>query len=146
MTPTFFEGEIQFRRYSDTSTQGQQVVFSVQDRDALSPFIGMEGRRFMAVLVMLGDDETPVEPPPKRDQRGPLCREACDLCELDDFWAWVESRGTPCSTEASAKKYVLAVCDVESRKHLDQMPYAAQLFKEFIRIPFMKWMRERKAA
>ena len=57
---TAFQGEVQFRRYSDTSTQGQQVVFAVADREALESFIGKEGKRFMAVLVEIGDDEEPV--------------------------------------------------------------------------------------
>jgi hypothetical protein len=54
-----FSGEVQFRRYSDTSTQGQQIVLQVEDRESLRPFIGLEGKRFMAVLVAIGDDEQP---------------------------------------------------------------------------------------
>ena len=78
MTPSF-QGEVQFRRYSDTSTQGQQVVFAVEDREALEPFIGKEGKRFMAVLVEIGDDEQPVESK-GRGKLGDLCWRAIQWC------------------------------------------------------------------
>jgi len=140
MTPTF-QGEVQFRRYSDTSTQGQQIVLAVADREALEAFIGKEGRRFIAVLVEVGDDEMPVEPAKPRDQRGPLCREACDLCAMPAFQEWLEVAG-----ELEAKERVLRVCQVDSRKELDTLPYASQLFREQIRAPYLRWQRERKAA
>lgn len=140
----FFSGEIQFRRYSDTSTQGQQVVFAVADREALSSFIGKEGKRFAAVLVELGDDEMPVQPQPKKDTRGPLCREACDYCEMPEFQAWVAHKtGNTVANVGCAKKFIIDVCQVESRKDLDMEPYAGSLFRNDIRIPFMRWQRER---
>ena len=43
-TPTF-AGEVQFRRYSDTSTQGTQIVLALPDRESLQSFIGLEGKR-----------------------------------------------------------------------------------------------------
>jgi len=146
MTPTF-QGEVQFRRYSDTSTQGQQIVLAVADREALEAFIGKEGRRFIAVLVEVGDDEMPVEPAKPRDQRGPLCREACDLCDMREFQLWAAMvGGYAVTSSANAKEYITMVCDIESRKHLDEIPSAADRFVSNIRIPFMRWQRERKAA
>ena len=71
---TAFQGEVQFRRYSDTSTQGQQVVFAVADREALESFIGKEGKRFMAVLVEIGDDEQPVQAEQKTAGQPENCR------------------------------------------------------------------------
>jgi hypothetical protein len=145
VTPNF-SGEVQFRRYSDTSTQGQQIVFAVADREALEAFIGKEGKRFMAVLVEIGDDEQPVPPPPRKDTRGPLCREACDYCAMPEFWRWCEEMHGTCKNEADAKSFILDICDISSRKELDANPEAGAYFREGIRIPFMHYMREKGKA
>jgi len=139
-----FNGEVQFRRYSDTSTQGQQIVFSVPDREALEPFIGKEGKRYMAVLVEIGDDEQPVAAP-RKDTRGPLCREACDYCEMPAFqeWAAMGPSGYAAS-EAGAKEFICAASGVTTRKDLDVHARAADAFIELVRVPFMRWQRERK--
>lgn len=141
VTKPTFQGEFQFRRYSDTSTQGQQVVFAVADREALEPFIGMEGKRFMAVLVQIGDDEQPVEPAPKRDQRGPLCREACELCEREDFRRWIAHDDQKIASVADAKLFILQACGVMSRKELDTNTKAQELFKSHVRKPFLEYVR-----
>jgi hypothetical protein len=149
MTPTpLFSGEVQFRRYSDTSTQGQQIVLTLADREALSVFIGKEGKRFACVLVEIGDDEMPVEPvkPARKDTRGPLCKEACDLCAMRDFWEYVCSQGVECRGEHDAKEYVLGFCGVETRKELDSKEEAAEHFRRGIRVPFIRWQRERRTA
>jgi hypothetical protein len=139
-----FNGEVQFRRYSDTSTQGQQIVFAVEDREALEPFIGKEGKRFMAVLVELGDDEQPVQQP-RKDTRGPLCREACDYCVMPEFHKWlVHERGAGGVDETYAKRWILQLCDIDSRKELDTDRQAGDDFVQLVRIPFMRWQRERK--
>jgi hypothetical protein len=141
-----WQGEVQFRRYSDTSTQGQQIVFAVEDREALEPFIGKEGKRFMAVLVEIGDDEQPVQQP-RKDVRGPLCREACDYCAMPSFWEWLlAERGKIDSSEPEAKAWILRVCDIKSRKELDTDRQAGDDFVKLVRVPFMRWQRERKAA
>jgi hypothetical protein len=144
VTPNF-SGEVQFRRYSDTSTQGQQIVFAVADREALEAFIGKEGKRFMAVLVELGDDEQPVPPTPRKDTRGPLCREACDYCAMPEFQEWSAADDeTP--SEAGAKAFILTVCEIDSRKKLDQFSSAADEFIKRVRAPFMRYMREKGKA
>ena len=147
VTPTF-QGEVQFRRYSDTSTQGQQVVFAVADREALEPFFGMEGKRFMAVLVQIGDDEQPVEPAPRKDTRGPLCREACDLCAMPEFqrFAFRNFAHATDEREECAKAAILGVCEIKSRKELDEDRAAADLFISRFRVPFMRHMASRKQA
>lgn len=142
MTPTF-QGEVQFRRWSDSSTQGVQVTFALPDSDALDPLKGMEGKRFMAVLVQIGDDEQPVQAP-KRDQRGPLCREACDYCETPSFRKWVSADDEELASEADAKEWILNVCGVLSRKELDTQPTAGNRFVNMVRLPFMRWQREQQ--
>jgi hypothetical protein len=138
MTPTF-QGEVQFRRWSDSSTQGVQVTFALPDSADLEPLKHKAGKRFMAVLVEIGDDEQPVQPEPKRAQRGPLCREACDLCELGDFMSWASVR-----SEQDAATTIKMLCGVESRKELDTDAAAAEKFRSLVRVPFMKWQRERR--
>lgn len=144
MTPTF-QGEVQFRRWSDSSTQGVQVTFALPDSDSLEPLKHKAGKRFMAVLVEIGDDEMPVQPAPKKDQRGPLCREACDYCAMPDFQRWAHEaadfQGEP--SEESAKDAILGWIGIESRRELDESPQAGRLFVERVRLPFMKWQRAR---
>jgi hypothetical protein len=138
------QGELQFRRWSDSSTQGVQVTFGLPDREALEPLIGKEGKRFAFVLVEIADDETPVQPAPRKDTRGPLCREACDLCKMPEFQAWAHERadydGEP--DEHSAKTFILGVCGVESRKDLDLDELSYSRFARFVRNPFLKYRRE----
>ena len=141
-----FQGEIQFRRYSDTSTQGQQIVFAVADREALSPFIGSEGKRYMAVLVEIGDDEMPVQPPPRKDTRGPLCREACDLCAMVEFQRWLNEGDTPPPSEDRAKARILKVCAITSRKEIDTNEQAKAIFINAFRLPFMRYMKTQRQA
>lgn len=130
-----FKGEVQFRRYSDTSTQGQQVVFAVSDRDALAPFIGKEGKRYMAVLVEIGDDEQPVIQP----KMGDLCRMAVMFCKDPMFIDFIDQRFSPCLTEFEAKQALYEVLGIASRRDLDSDPKKADAFHTLIRKPFLAW-------
>jgi hypothetical protein len=136
MKPTF-QGEVQMRRWSDSSTQGVQITFALPDADDLAPLKAKVGKRFVAVLVEIGDDEQPVEPQVSkgRDQRGPLCKEACDLCAMPDFQKWCSAYD-----EALAKAYVLRNCGINSRKELDSDERAAERFRE-MRRDFLGWRR-----
>ena len=154
---TAFQGEIQFRRYSDTSTQGQQVVFAVADREALESFIGKEGKRFMAVLVELGDDEQPVAGNPAtanlsnstdlkpRERLGDLAWRAVQWCKEPEFRAWLGVAGDFVNelTEDAASEVIKSWCEVDSRKELDTNPRAKQLFNQFIRGPYQKHLMAR---
>lgn len=137
-----FQGEVQFRRWSDSSTQGVQVTFALPDSEALEPLKHKAGKRFMAVLVEIGDDEQPVQQPTRRDVRGPLCREACDYCAMPEFWRWLlNERGVFVNTQDGAKAWILQLCDVDSRKELDSDGKAGEDFVQLIRAPFMRWRR-----
>jgi hypothetical protein len=145
LTPTF-QGEVQMRRWSDSSTQGVQVTFALPDAEDLEPLKGKEGKRFMAVLVQIGDDEQPVQQP-RKDARGPLCREACDLCAMPEFALWVnKSTGCYVGTPELAKAWICSTCAVESRKDLDTVATAREKFIAQIRAPFMRHMQAKKAA
>lgn len=147
MTPSF-QGEVQFRRYSDTSTQGQQVVFAVQGREDLEAFIGKEGKRFMAVLVEIGDDEQPVQETKSRGKLGDLCWRAVQWCADPEFQRWVIEVGdfTNDPSEAVAKNVIQQWCGVESRKELDTNPKAAEKFNRLIRGPYQKHLIARGLA
>lgn len=162
-TPTF-AGEVQFRRYSDTSTQGTQIVLALPDREALQSFIGLEGKRFMAVLVQIGDDEQPVMGNPvsanvgeshiQRDPLGDLCWRAVQWCKEPEFAEFLSrifydafpggmSAPAYANNDASGRetwcKYALQVlCGIGSRKELDTNPEAARKFNQLIRAPYQK--------
>ena len=151
-----FAGEVQFRRYSDTSTQGTQIVLALPDREALQSFIGLEGKRFMAVLVQIGDDERPVAGNPvttdvgfpisgkPREPLGDLCWRAVQWCKEFDFQWWLASQVCPERPgdmridEEDAKAYILEWCGITSRKELDTNPEAARKFNLLIRGPYQK--------
>jgi hypothetical protein len=145
VAPTF-AGEVQFRRYSDTSTQGVQIVLALHDREALEPLVSKAGKRFMAVLVEIGDDEQPVEPTRRKDVRGPLCREARDLCAMPDFQEWIadkagrDAKDSANLNEQSAKEALCYLMAVSSRKQLDD-PLTAAAFVKHIRVPFIHYQR-----
>jgi hypothetical protein len=147
--PHLFAGELQFRRYSDSSTQGPQVVFGLADREALQAFVGLEGRRVMAVLVLVGDDEQP-EPPkaskplkegPRR-KLGPICLWLVERCKEAAFQQWAANReGLPMPTESIAADFCRRACGVESRKEIDGNADAEARFESLIRKP---WGRHSK--
>jgi hypothetical protein len=148
-TPTF-AGEVQFRRYSDTSTQGTQIVLALSDREALQSFIGMEGKRFMAVLVQIGGDEKPISPNStelkQREPLGDLCWRAVQWCKELEFQDWISCKalddrvvtGSCPISEDAARRLILLYCEVESRKELDTNPEAARKFNQLIRGPYQK--------
>lgn len=136
MTPTF-QGEVLMRRWSDSSTQGVQITFALPDADDLEPLKAKTGKRFMAVLVEIADDETPVQPP-KKDTRGPLCREACDYCKDPAFREWLGVE-----TEEQAAQFIRTECGVNSRKELDTNPSAKEIFRRNVRVLFLRWSSER---
>lgn len=147
--PTF-AGEVQFRRYSDTSTQGTQIVLALPDREALQSFIGLEGKRFMAVLVQIGDDEQPVAGNPvttdignptsgkPREPLGDLCWRAVQWCKEPEFIDFLNQQEPGIDSEHDAAAYIKRVCGVQSRKELDTSPAARGLFNARIRGPYQK--------
>lgn len=150
-TPTF-AGEIQLRRWSESNTQGVQVTFALADSADLGKFKGLDGKRFMAALVLIGDDEQPVMGNPitekvekshlNREPLGDLCWRAVQWCKEPEFWAFLKKTicnpGSEISNETDARYVVQAVCCVESRKELDTDPEAARKFNQLIRVPYQK--------
>ena len=151
-TPTF-AGEVQLRRWSESNTQGVQVTFALAESADLDKFKGLDGKRFMAVLVQIGDDEQPVpanplisknsvrKPEMPRAPLGDLCWRAVQWCKDLEFHVWVAAQ-VHCHPvavgETQARDYILFKCGVESRKELDTNPEAASKFNRLIRGPYQK--------
>lgn len=151
LTPTF-HGEMLLRRWSESSTQGVQVTLALADSDDLGKFKGLEGKRFMAVLVQLGDDEQPVPPgPAPRERLGDLAWRAVQWCKEPEFIAWINSTTHNgimwhVKSEDDARAFVCEICGVSSRKELDTDPTARSLFNASIRGPYHKHLMARGLA
>jgi hypothetical protein len=139
----------------DMADGSLRITFEFEPRHAAEAF-ALFGPRGRAVAIaalrdgfaaVYGDDELPVEPvkPARKDTRGPLCREACDLCKMPDFWEYVRSQGVECRGEPDATEYVHGFCGIGSRKDLDSNGEVAEYFRDGIRVPFIRWQRGRTA-
>lgn len=160
--PHLFAGELQFRRYSDSSTQGPQIVLGLADRDALQAFIGLEGRRVMGVFVLVSDQEQPEPPPAKppkplkegpRRKVGPICEWLVMRCKEPEFQQWIRGPYDKAmggngngwgdivpedvgGLERYARHACLVLCDVQSRKEIDGDAAAEALFRRRIQRPW----------
>ncbi|GAD20936.1 hypothetical protein [Acidovorax sp. MR-S7] len=149
ITPSF-QGEIQLRRWSESSTQGVQVTLALADSDDLGKFRGLEGKRFMAVLVQIGDDEQPVPPEPAkpapRERLGDLAWRAVQWCKEPEFIDFLSLQEPGIDSEHDAAAYIKRVCGVQSRKELDTSPAARTAFNQHIRGPYHKHLMARGLA
>lgn len=148
-TPTF-AGEVHLRRWSESSTQGVQITFALAESADLDKFKGLDGKRFMAVLVQIGDDEQPVpanplisknsvrKPEMPREPLGDLCWRAVQWCKEPEFWSWMCSMNLMCDSEEGASRFVKSVCGVGTRRDLDTDKEAARKFNQYIRGPYQK--------
>lgn len=143
-----YSGEAQFRRYSDTSTQGAQVVFALPGREDLERFVGKEGKRFMVVCVEINDQEEPVAaiPPAKtREPLGDLCYRAVMLCQDAEFRRWLKEAGNFKDELLvnEAADVIKTWCGIDSRKELDTDKRAAELFRRHVLGPWFKYQQAR---
>lgn len=149
MTP-LFQGEVQLRRWSESSTQGVQVTFALADSDDLEPLKMKSGRRFACVLVEIADDETAVQPIPSNSAElkapiGPAGLFLVLRCKDPDFWQWlVSDLSYTVGNEAQAADAVKHILGVSSRKDVDNDPQALSCFHTYIRVPYQKWLAKGK--
>ncbi len=120
-----------------------RVTVDIEPKDAADAFalFGRPGQPIAVAALRDGFAAVPDKP-----KVGPLCLEAVRYCEMPEFQEWRKRRGDLNLTEEGAKATILWDCKIESRKELDANPEAAALFITKVRTPFMKYMRERKAA
>ncbi|MBU9386600.1 hypothetical protein [Burkholderia multivorans] len=150
ITPTF-QGEMQLAGWSETHNGGCKVTFWLPDATDLEAFRALTvrkgnqaGHRFMAVLVELGDDERPAQPPSAPSARneqkgGPLAKLAGMWSSSQDFWLFLRAQGLRCESEGDAAQIIRSTCHIESRAELDHNEEAARIFHQRIRQPFIRW-------
>ena len=158
-TPTYAD-ELQFLGFRDSSRNGPCVTFALPDRKFVDNFVGMEKRRFAAVLVLIGDDELPEAPPmpsppepepakpkaPKADHS--LSKWAALRCADPEFWRWIEGTEhdgrypaadfVSIDSAQDAAEWVRQRCEVKSRAEFDAIPDAAERLRERVRAPWLK--------
>lgn len=144
ITPAF-QGEVQLRRWSESNTQGVQVTFALAESADLDKFKGLDGKRFMAVLVQIGDDEQPIPPDSRelkpREQLGDLCWRAVQWCKEPEFQSFLTHAApnmTAVECEEDAGRRVKFLCNVHSRKEIDESADARGRFNALIRGPYQK--------
>lgn len=148
--PAAYKGEMLFIGYSDTSRNGVRITFALPDRESLEPFVTAKaGKRYMAVLVELGDDENPVPQEKKRERLGPLCEWAVKRCKESLFWEFLNndpafSGSDEVTNEEEAKEEILFLCSINSRKELDTDASAGQWFKRNIMEHYGEWLQRRE--
>ncbi len=112
------------------------------------------GKRYMLVMVEIGDDEQPVK---KSKHMGSLSNVAAILCQDKQFGPWfkvannaaytacVNSHGADWQTldaEDRCRELILYTCSINSRAKLDTDDLAAQTFREQIAEPFNAFKKE----
>jgi hypothetical protein len=136
--------------WSETHNGGAKVTFWLSDPDELAAFKQMTvakgktaGQRLACVLVEIGEDESPKEPePPKEELKGgPLAKLAGMWCQSADFQAWCGQESA-----AGARAFILDTCGIDSRAELDHNQAAATRFHEDIRIQYADWLKETGSA
>lgn len=139
MTPNFtpaFQGELMLANWRETHSGGATVTFLLADKADLDMFrhltvkkANLAGQRFMAVLVEIGADETPV--------RQHLSLQAALLCKSMGFWQFVESRAGYAhegnrEREQHATDFLRQTCGVESRAELDSDGRAGMAYQQLL--------------
>lgn len=156
ITPTF-QGEVQLAGWSESHNGGCKVTFWLADSADLDAFRALTvrkgntaGQRLACVLVEIGDDEQPVQPPPvaqpEAPKGGPLAKLAGMWCESAAFASWLERTYTDTwavssVTEPESKRCATTLrilCGIDSRAQLDHDDKAATRFQDLIRLPYMQ--------
>lgn len=144
------QGEVQFVTFADSSKGGPRITLRLHDRDELEAFVGKEGKRYMCVLVEIGDDEQPVAYPKdvhylecddnNKPLLGPAAYWLVQRCKEPMFQAWLKKEGgfSEDLTEAKAAEIVKSWCGVGSRKEIDGNTQSLANFQNLIRGPYMK--------
>lgn len=154
MKPTF-QGEVQLAGWSETHTGGCKITLWLSDPSDLDVFRALTvrkgntaGHRLACVLVEIGDDERPVEPPAsEKPKGGPLAKLAGQWCGDPIFWEWLEETvGEKVASADDAAILVRHVCDVASRAELDNDAAAADRFHRLVRRPYADWLEWRRTS
>jgi hypothetical protein len=149
-----YAGEAQLARWAETSAGGATVTFWLPDGDALEKFKllterkGKQAGQILAMVIKLVDESELPEPErvpePKREKIGPLCRSAVELCKNEDFQEFAaDLYGIEKPSDYHAKGVIVDVCDIASRKDLDEEPRAARRFAELME-SYRAWIAQNR--
>lgn len=138
MTQAAFSGAVAGLRLMVDDTVRITIDFEPKDRAAVMAALGRTGQPVAVAALVIGHAAKEDKP---RDQRGPLCREACDLCAREDFRRWIAHDDQELASEADAKLFIMEACGIMSRKELDEQPAAAERFRRVVRKPFLEYVR-----
>ncbi len=154
MKPTF-QGEVQLAGWSETHTGGCKITLWLSDPSDLDVFRALTvrkgntaGHRLACVLVEIGDDEQPVEPPAsEKPKGGPLAKLAGQWSNDPIFWEWLEEEvGRKVASAEDAAGLVRHICMVASRAELDNDAAAADRFHRLVRRPYADWLEWRRTS
>ena len=132
----------------------RDVVALLWDQRVLVTLAPELGRAYGVVEPREGEEHpSPAPFIPPRPDIGPLCLLAVKLCREPDFQAWLQhefphlaDEWEPCPPEQWAKNVILDVCEISSRRDLDESVMAAQAFHDIIRKPFHDFVEKAKLA
>lgn len=135
-----------------------RVKIDIEPADAELAFklLGMPGNPVaIARLLSAGESNPAPSPEPVKPKGGPLAKLAGMWCAEPEFADWLADchplifegalQDANGDVEEAAKRIVCSLCGIESRIELDHAQYAADLFHERIRQPYMAHL-ERAAA
>ncbi|MBB3004390.1 hypothetical protein FHX57_006772 [Paraburkholderia tropica] len=150
ITPTF-SGEFQLAGWSESHNGGCKVTFWLPDSSDLDAFRALTvrkgqqaGHRLAAVLVEIGDDEQPVQPPKAEAAKGgALAKLAAQFCADEQFWRFIgETFGDEVHDSDQCALWVRCQCEIKSRAELDSNEGAADYFHTHIRKPWVQWRKD----
>lgn len=119
------------------------IEFEPKDAKEAYALFGARGTPVALAALAVGYQAAPTEP--RKDTRGPLCREACDYCAMPEFRDWMQFEHAALAGSANdARLWLLGVLGLNSRKELDTNADGAARFIARVRLPFMRYMKTRK--
>lgn len=94
-------------------------------------------------LAPLVTDFERIEEKPERPKGGPLAKLAGMFCKDDRFHEYFSQHTNHHEiSEEGAAAYIRGICRVDSRAEIDSNGEASVRFHEYIRLPYMEWLKE----
>jgi len=118
-----------------------------KDRVAAMTLFGSPGQSIALAALKDGHAQAyaqSLQPKIRYSDMGPICREAIELCEHPKFQQYIGRAGMGRwkPNADAAKGFILAQCNVNSRKELDTAAGARELFIAHVRKPFHAWLEK----
>jgi hypothetical protein len=99
----------------------------------------------VALAPLVSDFERIEQKPEEKPKGGPLAKLAGMWCKDETFHEYFSQHVDPETHEISdegAADYIRAICRVDSRAEIDSNGEASVRFHEYIRQPYMDWLKE----